>query len=126
LNRSSVSRPVFLTDYPVAFAALSKVRPEAFPVAERFELYLAGVEVGNAYSELNDPLAQRARFEAERLERRTLGYPEFDPDPAYLAALDQGLPPSGGIAVGIDRLVMLLLDVPDVRRTLAFPWPMPT
>lgn len=117
-------RPVFLTDYPAPFAALARVRPEAFPVAERFELYIAGVEVGNAYSELTDPQLQAERFESERQQRAALGLPVFEPDADYLRALEQGLPPTGGIAVGVDRLVMLLLDLPDVRHSLAFPFPM--
>lgn len=117
-------RPVFLTDYPAPFAALARVRPEAFPVAERFELYIAGVEVCNAYSELNDPQLQAQRFKEEQEQRARLGLPVFEPDPDYLNALCQGLPPTGGIAVGVDRLVMLLLDLPDVRRALGFPFPM--
>jgi lysyl-tRNA synthetase class 2 len=120
--RLGLERPVFLTEYPAPFAALSKVRGGDFPVAERFELYIAGVEVGNAYTELNDPDAQAARFEEERALRLALELPVFEADPAYLAALERGLPPAGGIAVGVDRLVMLLLDLPDVRRALAFPF----
>lgn len=115
--------PVFLYDYPAPFAALAQVREQApFPVAERFELYMAGVEVGNAYSELTDPVIQARRFEEERQLRTRLNLPVLEPDPHYLAALRQGLPPTGGIAVGVDRLVMLLLDAPHVRATLAFPF----
>lgn len=117
-------RPVFLTDYPAPFAALARVRPEPFPVAERFELYIAGVELGNAYSELNDPQKQAERFKEEQWQRARLGAPVFEPDPDYLRALSQGLPPTGGIAVGVDRLVMLLLDLPDIRHALGFPFPM--
>ncbi len=120
--RLGFDRPLFLVDYPVRLAALAKVRDDPVPVAERFELYIAGVEVANAYTELNDPVAQRARFEEEREVRRTIGAPVFESDPDYLETLEAGLPPCGGIALGVDRLVMLLLDLPDVRRAMAFPF----
>lgn len=121
--RLGFDAPTFLYDYPAQFAALSQVRVERpFPVAERFELYVAGVEVANAYSELTDPVVQAQRFEEERAFRARLALPVLSPDPDYLAALRSGLPPTGGIAVGVDRLMMLLLDVPDVRATLAFPF----
>jgi len=115
-------KPVFLTDYPVAFAALAKVRQEAFPVAERFELYIRGIEVGNAYSELTDPKVQAARFRKEAHERRVQGLMALEPDPTYLETLECGLPPTGGIAIGVDRLCMLLLDQPCIQQVMAFPF----
>lgn len=123
--RLGLDRPTFLMDYPAQFAALSRVRQEPFPVAERFELYIAGVEVANAYSELNDPVKQALRFAAEQEERRQLGAPVFTPDPDYLRMLEAGLPPTAGIALGVDRLIMLLINARNVRETLAFPFPMP-
>ena len=115
-------KPTFLKDYPAPLAALARVREGEFPVAERFELYIAGVELANAFTELNDPVLQAERFEEERTLRKKMGFPVFEADPAYLAALRAGLPPTGGIAVGIDRLVMVLLGAKDVRSVLAFPW----
>ncbi len=117
-----LERPVFLMDYPARLAALAKVRHDSYPVAERFELYVAGMEVANAYTELNDPDVQRERFLQERAMRRRMGAPAFDFDPDYLETLESGLPPCGGIALGVDRLIMLLLDLPDVRKAMAFPF----
>lgn len=120
--RLGFERPTFLVDYPAPLAALARIRHEAFPVAERFELYVAGVEVANAFTELADPVAQAHRFAEEQEQRRAAGAPVFEADQDYLDALEAGLPPTGGIALGVDRLLMLLLDRPDVRATLAFPF----
>lgn len=117
-----MNKPTFLMDYPAPLAALAQVRGDPFPVAERFELYIAGQEIGNAFTELSDPEAQAERFEEEREQRRALGAPDFEPDPEYLKALERGLPPTGGIAVGVDRLVMVLTGAENVRKTLAVPF----
>jgi lysyl-tRNA synthetase class 2 len=113
-------RPVFLTDYPAAFAALARVKADDPSVAERFELYIAGLELANAFSELTDAGEQRRRFEqaaaARRLERRT-GYPLPEP---FLAALPQ-MPPAAGIALGMDRLAMILADAARIDAVVAFP-----
>jgi lysyl-tRNA synthetase class 2 len=101
-------RPVVLMDYPAAAAALARRKPGAPSVAERWELYVAGLELANAFGELTDPVEQRLRFEECARARRLGGATVYEPDEAFLAALEDGMPPSGGIALGIDRLVMLL------------------
>jgi elongation factor P--(R)-beta-lysine ligase len=114
------SRPTILYDYPVSMAALARAKPDDRRYAERFELYVAGVELGNAFGELTDPVEQRRRLELEREERRAAGRTLYDLDEDFLDALD-GVPPSAGIAVGVDRLVMLLTDQPSIRDVLWFP-----
>ena len=111
--------PCVLTDYPAPAASLARLKPGAPLVAERWEVYIGGLELANAYSELCDPDMQRARFLEAAAERRALGKSAYPLDEDFLAALAQeGMPPCGGIALGIDRLVMLLCgaeDIADVR-----------
>ena len=101
-------------------ASLSKVRrtPGGGPVAERWELYVGGMELANAFSELVDPVEQRRRFEAARSERRTLGEADYPLDEDFLDALSS-MPPSGGVALGIDRLVMLSAGLNDIALVRA-------
>ena len=115
-------KPTLLMDYPESMAALSKCRTTA-PAAERFEVYVAGVELANAFTELNDPDEQRRRLKVERRERSRTGMPEHPIDEAFLDALETGMPPAGGIALGFDRLLMLLANVPHIEDTLSFPDP---
>ena len=114
-------RPTFLYEYPIAMAALSKASARDARYAERFELYIGGLELANAFTELTDGKEQRKRLEEERELRKKLGRTDYAIDEDFLAALDEGLPASGGIALGIDRLVMLLLGEEDIRHVLAFP-----
>jgi lysyl-tRNA synthetase class 2 len=114
-------KPTILHDYPIEMAALARRKASDPRYAERFELYVAGVELGNAFSELTDPVEQRRRLEAEREERRRAGRVLYDIDDDFIAALEAGVPPSAGIAVGVDRLVMLLADRPSIRDVLWFP-----
>ncbi len=117
------TRPTFLVDYPAAMAALAKRKPDCPGLAERFEIYIAGVELANAFTELNDPHEQRARLEAEAALRRAQGHPVYPVDEQFLAALEAGLPPAGGIALGVDRLVMLLTGAKTIGEVIAFPFP---
>ena len=98
--------PLFLMDYPAPAASLSKLKDADRRVAERWELYLDGVELANAFTELDDPVEQRRRFEEARAERRTLGEADYPIDEDFLSALAH-MPPAGGVALGVDRLVML-------------------
>ncbi|MCX6997883.1 MAG: EF-P lysine aminoacylase EpmA [Kiritimatiellaeota bacterium] len=111
--------PVILTDYPVAAAALSRRKPGQPEVAERWELYLAGIEIANAYSELTDPAEQRARFEDHARQRAARGKPAYPLDEEFLADLAH-MPPAGGIALGVDRLVMILADLATLSDLLPF------
>jgi lysyl-tRNA synthetase class 2 len=112
--------PVFVMDYPAAAAALSRRKPGREAVAERFELYIGGVEIANAFSELTDPVEQRRRFEEWARERRAAGREVYPLDEAFLTALETGMPPSGGIALGIDRLVMVLAGKTSLDDVIAF------
>lgn len=112
--------PVFVMDYPCEAAALSRRKPGRESVAERFELYINGVEIANAFSELIDPAEQRRRFEEWSLERKSMGAAVYPLDEEFLSALELGMPPSGGIAVGIDRLVMVLLGATSLDAVMAF------
>jgi len=112
--------PVFVMDYPAPAAALSRRKPGRERVAERFELYINGIEIANAFSELIDPAEQRCRFEAWARERQSAGAPVYPLDEAFLAALELGMPPSGGIALGIDRLIMVLLGATSLDAVMAF------
>lgn len=98
--------PLFLFDYPAQAASLSKLSERDPRVAQRWELYVDGLELANAFTELTDPAEQRARFEAARAERRTLGEADYPLDEDFLASLAR-MPPAGGVALGVDRLVML-------------------
>ncbi len=115
-------RPVILYEYPVSMAALSRVCSHDSRYAERFEVYVAGLELANAFSELADADEQRARLVAEREERMVLGKEVYDVDESFIEALRAGMPPSGGIALGVDRLVMLLLDEASIEDVVFFPF----
>ena len=113
------TRPVFLYDYPASQAALARLKPQDSRYAERFELYIGGLEICNAFSELTDPLEQRERFECEREHRRQSGKPEYPIPQKFLAALSN-MPAAAGNAMGIDRLVMLFSDSRQIDDVVAF------
>jgi lysyl-tRNA synthetase class 2 len=115
------SHPVFLVEYPIAEAALARATPHDPGVAERFELYLAGVELANGFGELVDPTEQRRRFDHELGRRAAAGLPKYPLDEQFLAALEEGMPPSAGNALGLDRLVALAVEAPGVAAVQAFP-----
>jgi len=111
--------PTFITDYFTSLCPLAKTRKDNPLISERFELYVAGLEIGNAYSELNDPIEQRRRFEEEIKELNADEKKNVDDD--YILALEHGMPPAGGLGIGIDRLVMLLTDQASIRDVILFP-----
>lgn len=115
------TKPIILYDYPTSQAALSKRKASDPAFAERFELYLAGIELGNCFSELTDAQEQKNRLIAELDERKALGKTQYQLDQDFIQALETGLPESAGIAIGVDRLVMLFADVPTIADTLFFP-----
>lgn len=113
-------QPTFLYDYPVQLAALARRKGADPALAERFELYIAGVEIANAFSELTDPVEQRQRFNAEEAARRAQGKEPLPFPEKFLAEL-VNLPPAAGIALGVDRLVMLLIGAATIDAVVAFP-----
>jgi lysyl-tRNA synthetase class 2 len=114
-------KPVIVYEYPASMAALAKKCPEDPRYAERFEAYIKGIELCNGFTELNDPVEQRERFEEERKKRRKMGKIDYPVDQSFISALKFGMPPSGGNALGVDRLVMLLTETPDISDIISFP-----
>ncbi len=110
--------PIFLTEYPAEMAALARLKPGDAACSERFELYIGGLEIANAFSELTDPTEQRQRFEIEESARRTAGKPAVNLPEPFLKEL-KDMPESAGIALGVDRLVMLLTNSPTIDQVVA-------
>jgi lysyl-tRNA synthetase class 2 len=117
--RLGVPKPTLLYDYPAQMAALARLKPGNPLWAERFELYVGGMELANAFSELIDPVEQRERFEEERRARTARGAPVYPIDEEFLRALGR-MPASAGIALGVDRLVMVFCDAGTIQDVLAF------
>ncbi len=113
--------PTFVIDHPIDISPLAKARPDRPGVADRFELYAAGMEIANGFSELNDPLEQRRRFEDQLAERERGDLEAHQMDEDFVRALGQGLPPTGGCGVGVDRLAMILTGAASIRDVILFP-----
>jgi lysyl-tRNA synthetase class 2 len=119
--RPKIIQPTFVVDYPVGASPLAKRKPDNPEMIDRFQLIIAGLEIVNGFSELNDPIDQRKRFgEQDKLKEK--GEKSVSPsDEDYLEALEYGMPPAAGLGLGIDRLIMLLTNTQNIREVILFP-----
>lgn len=118
---TQLNKPTVITDFPASQAALARKRADNPKLAERFEFYIEGIELANGFYELTDPIEQRQRFEQDLAKRQKLNLPLHPIDERFLAALEAGLPECSGVALGLDRLLMLIMGVSDIKQVLTFP-----
>jgi lysyl-tRNA synthetase class 2 len=121
LVEPTLVQPTFVVDFPIELSPLSKQKSGQPRLVDRFELYICRREIANAYSELNDPLDQRRRFEEQAVERERGDEEAHWMDEDFVRALEYGLPPTAGEGIGIDRLAMLFTDAPSIRDVILFP-----
>lgn len=114
--------PVFIYDFPASQAALAKIRHEEFPVAERFEVYIQGIEIANGFHELTDPKEQLNRFAQDQTERKNINKAIPQIDSFFIESLQHGLPECSGVALGIDRLIMIKTKAEHIREVMSFTW----
>lgn len=119
---ADLGRPVVLCDWPAELAALARRKPDAPHLVERAELYAGGLELANGFGELTDAPEQRTRLEADQRERARRGRPVYPIDEGFISALEEGIPPSAGMALGFERLLMLVTGTRDIRDVLPFAW----
>ncbi len=118
---TQLNKPTVITDFPATQAALARKRADNPELAERFEFYVQGIELANGFYELTDPIEQRQRFEQDLAKRQKLNLATHPIDEDFLAALEVGLPECSGVALGLDRLLMLIVGASDIKQVLSFP-----